>query len=153
MRSRRRFSSRHGKFIPAQGPDSSSVPIQGRELPPRDANGVPLIGAELNNYLGARLVNPVASDDSSIARGERKFRKTCVPCHGAELKGDGPVAARFVPPPDLLAATTRGRKDGYIYSYIRNGGALMPSYGAMVTPEEAWDLINYIRHLQKVNPR
>ena len=134
-------------------PDSLSVPIQGREILPRDARGVPLTGAELNNRLGAMLVNPVASDDSSIARGERKFQRTCVPCHGATLKGDGPVAARFVPPPDLLAATTRGRKDGYIYSYIRNGGAVMPSYGAMVTPEEAWDLINYIRHLQKVSPR
>ena len=77
-------------------PDSLSVPIQGREILPRDARGVPLTGAELNNRLGAMLVNPVASDDSSIARGERKFQRTCVPCHGATLKGDGPVAARFV---------------------------------------------------------
>jgi hypothetical protein len=29
----------------------------------------------------------------------------------------------------------------------------MPSYGAQVTDTEAWDLIHYIRHLQKVSPR
>ena len=47
--------------------------------------------------------NPVAADDSSIARGEQKFMKTCAPCHGKTLAGDGPVAAQFMLPPDLLA--------------------------------------------------
>jgi mono/diheme cytochrome c family protein len=67
--------------------------------------------------------------------------------------GDGPVAALFMPPPYRLAQPTRERKDGYIYSYIRHGGIVMPSYGAQVTAAEAWDLIHYIRHLQKVSPR
>jgi mono/diheme cytochrome c family protein len=69
------------------------------------------------------------------------------------LKGDGPVAARFLPPPDLLGSSARGRRDGFIYSYIRNGGAVMPSYGAQVTAQEAWDLVNYLRHQQRTNPR
>jgi mono/diheme cytochrome c family protein len=69
------------------------------------------------------------------------------------MAGDGPVAALFMPPPDLLAEPTRLRKDGYIYSYIRHGGAVMPSYGAQVTAEEAWNLVNYIRHMQKTSPR
>jgi mono/diheme cytochrome c family protein len=99
------------------------------------------------------FTNPQAADDSSIARGQRKFVRTCVPCHGTTLKGDGPVAAKFIPPPDLLASLTRGRSDGYIYAYIRHGGAVMPNYGALVTAHEAYDLINYIRHEQKTNPR
>lgn len=134
-------------------PDSLSVPIQGLELPPVGPAGKPLTGLELTNTLAATLQNPVASDDSSIARGRRKFMRTCVPCHGQTLKGDGPVAARFLPPPDLLAPNSRGRKDGFIYSYIRNGGSIMPSYGAIVTAQEAWDLVNFIRHEQQVNPR
>jgi mono/diheme cytochrome c family protein len=79
--------------------------------------------------------------------------RTCVPCHGASLRGDGPVVAKYIPPPDLLAAMTRGRSDGYIYAYIRHGGAVMPNYGALVTAHEAYDLINYIRHEQKTHPR
>jgi len=130
-----------------QGPDSLSVPINGKEL----AYG--LEGIELATRLGGQLKNPLASDDSTIARGQRKFMKTCVPCHGTTLAGNGPAAALFMPPPDLLAEATRGRADGYIYSYIRHGGVVMPSYGAQVTAEEAWLLVTYIRHMQQVSPR
>ena len=59
----------------------------------------------------------------------------------------------FVPPPDLHAKLTRDRTDGYIYSYIRHGGAVMPSYGYQVQPEMAWNLVNYIRSRQQAEPR
>jgi mono/diheme cytochrome c family protein len=58
-----------------------------------------------------------------------------------------------MPPPDLLAEATRQRADGYLYSYIRHGGVVMPSYGAQVTAKEAWDLVNFIRQQQKATPR
>src|SRR6266487_4133700 len=131
---------------PARGflrdPDTTAIPTTGVERPLASA---PMISPEERDAFAARFVNPQAADDSSIARGERKFQKTCVPCHGQELAGDGPVAALFMPPPDLLAEATRARKDGYIYSYIRHGGVVMPPYGAQVTAQEAYDLINYIR--------
>ncbi len=140
-------------LIPQQGymkgPDSISVPTTGKEL----WNPDPALAVAERTRLEKTFVNPQAADDSSIARGARKFMRTCVPCHGATLKGDGPVAAKFIPPPDLLAALTRGRTDGYIYTYIRHGGAVMPNYGALVTVHEADDLINYIRYEQKIHPR
>jgi len=130
-----------------QAPDSLSVPTVGREM--WDVNQ----DAAERQRLDKSFVNPQASDDSSIARGARKYMRTCVPCHGIDMKGDGPVAAKFIPPPDLHGALTRSRSDGYIYSYLRHGGAVMPNYGAMITEHEAFDLINYIRHQQQVNPR
>ncbi|MBI1797017.1 MAG: cytochrome c [Candidatus Eisenbacteria bacterium] len=132
--------------VPAQkivnrGPDSSSVPTIGRELPlDRD------VAAE-------RLHSPFPSNEASIAKGDSVFHKFCVPCHGMAMAGDGPVAANFMPPPDLLGQQTRNRKDGYIYSYIRNGGVIMPSYGFQVSAEEAWNVIHYLRHMQQTSPR
>lgn len=132
-------------FIPQQvaprPPDSLSVPIGGKEV---------MLDREA---FVAGMSDPGTSDAASIARGEVKFRKTCVPCHGTSLKGDGPVSAKFMPPPNLVAAMTRARTDGFMYTYIRHGGAVMPSYGAQVTAAEAWDLIHYIRDLQKKNPQ
>ena len=140
-------------FIPQQtylkGPDSISVPVSGKEL--WDEN--PAAAAAERARLEKTFSNPQAADDSSIARGERKFMRTCVPCHGQSLKGDGPVIKNYIPPPDLLAAMTRGRSDGFIYGYLRHGGAVMPNYGPLITEHEAYDLINYIRHEQKTNPR
>jgi len=123
--------------------------------PPVDG-AVPTVGIEAPSdlqTLAATLTNPIAPSDSSIARGERQFMRTCVPCHGLDMKGHGPVIQFFVPPPDLLAPLTRGRSDGYIYSYIRHGGAVMPSYGYQVNAEMAWNLVNYLRSRQQANPR
>lgn len=122
-------------------PDEASVPITGKELiHDRD------VAAE-------RLRNPIPADEASIAHGDSLFKTFCVPCHGRSMAGDGPVAAQFMPPPDLLAQQTRDRKDGYIFSYIRDGGVVMPSYGFQVDATEAWHLVNFIRHQQKVSPR
>jgi mono/diheme cytochrome c family protein len=138
---------------PARGflrePDTTAVPTTGVDRP---LAGLQLTPDERDAF-AATFVNPVAPDDSSIARGERKFRRTCMPCHGKTMVGDGTVAPMFMPPPDLLAEPTRARKDGFIYSYVRHGGIVMPSYGAQVTRAEAYDLINYIRHMQKTSPR
>ena len=135
-------------------PDTLSVPVQGRDVDNdylRDPNHM---AVDLATRLGEQLKDPTeGATDSSIARGARKFKKTCMPCHGAVMAGDGTVAPKFMPPPDLLAQTTRERKDGYIFSYIRHGGMIMPSYGAQVTADEAWDLIHYIRSMQKTSPR
>jgi mono/diheme cytochrome c family protein len=101
----------------------------------------------------AGLKNPTAMSEESWKRGEAKYKIMCTPCHGAVMKGDGMVAAKFMPPPDLLAAQTRARTDGFMFSYIRHGGVVMPRYGQSVTAEEAWDLVNYVRHMQQVSPR
>ena len=129
-------------------PDSLSVPISGREALPDMAMLISNRAA-----VAAKYVDSTAADDSSLARGQRMFNRLCVPCHGAQMQGNGPVAARFMPPPDLLGATTRGRTDGYIYTYIRFGGAIMPKYGHALTQGQTWDVIHYLRQQQKVSPR
>ena len=124
-------------------PDEASVPIGGRDLAGEDPP------YERNQF----RLNPVPASDSSLARGERTFARVCAPCHGKSLAGDGPVAANFMPPPDLLAEPTRARRDGFLYSYIRFGGVVMPPYGAQVTAEEAWNVVNYLRNMQQKSPR
>ena len=124
-----------------RGPDSLSVPTTGREHV-----------TDLQ-VLAATLENPIPMSEASIAAGEAQYKLTCTPCHGLELKGDGPVTQFYIPPPDLQGAGSRGRSDGYMYSYIRNGGAVMPAYGFQVSAETTWHIINYIRHRQQVEPR
>ena len=41
------------------------------------------------------------------------------------------------------------RTDGYWQSYLSAGGAVMPSYGEALTPEERWHVVNYVRTLAK----
>jgi mono/diheme cytochrome c family protein len=94
--------------------------------------------------------NPVAATPDSVTRGGELFAIYCTPCHGASGKGDGLVAAKFVPPADLTSPDLqKGRTDGYWQSYVSAGGAVMPSYAEALSPEERWDVVNYLRTLAK----
>jgi mono/diheme cytochrome c family protein len=94
--------------------------------------------------------NPVAATPESVKKGAELFSIYCTPCHGTTGKGDGLVTAKFVPPPDLTNPDLhKARTDGYWQSYVSVGGAVMPSYGEALSPEERWHLVNFVRTLAK----
>ena len=148
IRDMRRTVVLNPQKVSTRPPDTLTVPITGWG----DDLDEDALAADREKAT-ASLANPTPLTDESWKRGEAKFKIVCTPCHGAVMKGDGMVAAKFMPPPDLLAIQTRGRTDGFMFSYIRHGGVVMPRYGQSVNASEAWDLVNYIRHMQKVSPR
>ncbi len=94
--------------------------------------------------------NPVAATAESVKKGGELFAIYCTPCHGSGGKGDGLVAAKFVPPADLSNPDLqKARTDGYWQSYLSVGGAVMPAYGEALTPEERWHVVNFLRSLAK----
>lgn len=115
------------------------VPRGGEVVVPREQRDV-----------AAKVPNPVKPTRESVAVGKERFDVFCVPCHGPEAKGGvtGPVATKFIPPPDLTNAELhRQRTDGYWHSYIMVGGAVMPAYGEALSSREAWHIVNYLRSL------
>jgi mono/diheme cytochrome c family protein len=110
-------------------------------------NGAMILPRE-QRELASKEPNPVKTSAESVAIGKERFTTFCTPCHGPEAKGGvtGPVATKFVPPPDLTNAQLQaGRTDGYWHSYIMAGGAVMPSYGEALSSEEAWHIVNFLR--------
>ncbi|MFL2630720.1 MAG: c-type cytochrome [Thermodesulfobacteriota bacterium] len=92
--------------------------------------------------------------DLSIVKGKELYEVNCYSCHGMTGLGDGPVIKNdlrqnsYFYPVSLKQQQTINRTDGYIYAYIRYGGkVMMPAYGR-ITPEEAWDIVYYLRYLQ-----
>ena len=62
-------------------------------------------------------VNPIAPNSESIAAGQLLFSASCVPCHGVEGKGDGPVG--------LTLKSTTGRSSSACYSRYSHGCAVI----------------------------
>lgn len=96
------------------------------------------------------LTNPVLPDVASIAAGEQLYSENCIPCHGPEGRGNGPVAATLSPPPaDFTSGHTDTHTDGDLYYWIQEGieGSPMPAFGDKLTDEEMWHLVNYVRRL------
>jgi mono/diheme cytochrome c family protein len=96
------------------------------------------------------LTNPEPVTPQSVERGKKAFGTYCAQCHGPEGHGDGLVAQKMViRPPDLSVSLKRFPEDGYLYATIRNGGVLMPPQGSRIPPAERWDVVNYLRSIQK----
>lgn len=107
--------------------------------------------AEEATRAGNELKSPLRMvDDSTLRQGKSIFDTFCFPCHGSEAQGDGPVVLRGFPaPPPLTAEKAIGLKDGQIFHIISHGQGNMPSYRTLVSPEERWLVITYVRSMQK----
>ena len=97
-----------------------------------------------------KLLNPVVADSTVLRRGQLAYGTWCQPCHGAKGIGDGTVAKSLpIPPVDLTRADLQdNRSDGSIYYTIRHGNVIMPGYAYALSPEQAWDLVHYVRTLK-----
>lgn len=98
----------------------------------------------------ASLSNPVVADIESIARGEDVYRKTCITCHGGSGLGDGSASTELeVHPANLTSNLTQDKTDGEIFDTITNGrqGTPMTAWKGGISPEDRWNLVNYIRTL------
>lgn len=139
-----------GAFSTDMG-DQPSLKPQERPLEPPPAS-VPLGKWERalsREEAGKVLRNPMPPTLASLQNGQRLYEVYCTLCHGSEGKGGGPVAAKFVPPPDITISFFQQRPDGFLYETIRSGGPLMPGQGEGLTPKERWDIVNYLRDLQR----
>ena len=99
----------------------------------------------------------------SIQRGGEVYQSLkCFECHGEKGRGDGPSAASLrdskenkIVPYDFTVGTRFkcGVSNQDLYRIFMTGldGTPMPSYLSWVTPEQAWDLVHYLRALQGQN--
>jgi len=101
---------------------------------------------------GKKMKNPVASSAESIGAGKAAFQKNCRFCHGADAKGDGPMAPEGTHPSNLTDDKwDRGSTDGEILLVIREGAGPkfdMKGYKSKMTEPEIWNIVNYLRSLQ-----
>jgi mono/diheme cytochrome c family protein len=107
------------------------------------------IGAAQGNPEAAKLKNPVAASAESVAAGKAAFAKNCRFCHGADAKGDGPMAPKDTHPSNLTDAKwDRGSTDGEIFAVIRDGAGPkfdMKGYKSKMTDTEMWNIVNFLR--------
>jgi len=95
------------------------------------------------------LKNPLKATPENLAHGKDLFLNTCMPCHGENADGKGPVAHVLQhKPTNLQTGISKNLPDGYIYGYIRNGGIWMPAYSDAMSSDERWDVIMYVRTIQ-----
>jgi mono/diheme cytochrome c family protein len=95
--------------------------------------------------------NPVSPTPENIADGKTNFSHYCVACHGLDGQNTGvPFADSMAPPvPSLASKDVQSYTDGQLKWVIDNGifPSGMPASKGILTDEEIWSIVAYIRHL------
>ncbi|HEY4655360.1 MAG TPA: cytochrome c [Cyclobacteriaceae bacterium] len=94
------------------------------------------------------LSNPFSSDPEAVARGKENYDVYCWSCHGKKGRGDGAAGVSFpVKPADFRVQAVRGQSDGALYWKLTNGRGNMTAYQDLLSDEQRWELVSYIRVL------
>ena len=97
-----------------------------------------------------KVANPLANNSAATNAGAILFKNQCFVCHGSKGKGDGPAGMSLSPrPANLQSARVASETDGSLFWKISTGHSPMPSFKATLSEKERWEVVNFIRSLQK----
>ena len=86
-----------------------------------------------------------------LSRGQQRFDINCAICHGKAGQGNGPVKSfGLMTIRALTDEPLRAQPDGQIFNTITHGKSTMGAYGPVITVEDRWAIVAYVRALQKV---
>lgn len=95
------------------------------------------------------LKNPVTGEKSSIKKGKALYTIRCVICHGETGIGDGPGARALNPKPaNHTSDKVQDESDGELFWKISEGRGAMIGWKLILSEEDRWHLVNYIRTLK-----
>ena len=107
-------------------------------------------------FLSTGMVNgrltdgyPFAITAAVIDRGHERYDIFCSECHGRVGDGNGMIPARgYRRPPSFHTETVRNQTTGHLFDVMTNGFGAMPPYGRMISAQDRWAIVAYIRALQ-----
>ena len=96
------------------------------------------------------LKNPFAGNEDAIKKGKKLYTQYCTICHGIKGKGDGMAGAALNPKPaNFTLADIQSQSDGAIFWKMAEGRSPMAAYKDILSKEQRWQLVAYIRTLNK----
>lgn len=96
------------------------------------------------------LKNPFEGNVKAIDEGKRIYEQMCVLCHGVKGNGNGEAGLTLEKKPaNFLAFKVKKESDGSIFWKITNGKSPMAGYEELISEDQRWKLVNYIRELEK----
>ncbi len=93
------------------------------------------------------IKNPFEGQEQQVLeKGKYYFDLLCTVCHGETGKGDGVTLAYLQPKPaNLTSKKVQSQTAGEFYWKITTGRPPMQSYVNVLSPDEMWMVISYIK--------
>jgi len=87
-------------------------------------------------------------DAASASQGEAIYTKNCASCHGNPGKNNSLKSLNPLPP-DLAVTKSQQLTDGELFYILATGRSLMPAFKNVLSEDERWKVISYIRSFNK----
>lgn len=101
---------------------------------------------------GRELKNPLLPTQDHFSRGKLVYERSCAACHGKDGDNNSSVivAKGLLAPAVLVAPVVKNMPDGRIFHVATFGGPQkMKGLGDLLSREDRWKVVLYIRELQK----
>ena len=142
--------------IKPQEYDATSPNNSGMRVPPEGTQPQGFVPyAYATDFPGsAANKNPFAGkfDEETLKVGIKFYTIQCTLCHGVQGEGGehNSIGEKMaLKPPALTSDKIKGWTDGQIYHVITMGQGMMGPYAAHIPEKYRWQVVNYIRQLQK----
>jgi thiosulfate dehydrogenase len=101
--------------------------------------------------------NPVKLSDANLIDGIRLYQQHCAICHGGPKGNAAPAPisrGEYPAPPQLASAGVEDDPEGWTWWKIEHGirWTGMPSWKLMLTPQQAWTIALFLKHMNKLPP-
>jgi mono/diheme cytochrome c family protein len=96
------------------------------------------------------LKNPFPDEPLVVQQGEELYQVLCWSCHGEEGFGDGAAGGALgVKPANFHEDQVKNQSDGALFWKLSTGRGNMPPFQDVLSEEQRWQLIVYIRKLNQ----
>ena len=131
---------------------SSRLPVSGTVARGSSYGETPLNTGRVAGTTNWLENNPLPITAALMKRGQERYNISCLPCHGPVGDGKGITTrygmigvANFHDPSGKFVVMT----DGEIFNTITHGKNLMLPYGPLITVNDRWAIVAYVRALQR----
>jgi glucose/arabinose dehydrogenase len=99
----------------------------------------------------SKLENPFPNDTFTVKKGKELYNLYCAHCHGEIGFGDGPARGPLGQrPASFHKEKFKKQSNGDIFWKINTGRKDMPSFEKVLSEEQRWQLVSYIRNIPDV---
>lgn len=94
------------------------------------------------------LVNPLTDQKQALKQGEKLYTAECVVCHGKYGNAETDIAKNLQQKPkNFTQEDFMKQSDGAIFWKLSEGRGLMQPFKTMLTDDEIWSVVVYVKTL------
>ena len=98
--------------------------------------------------------NPTQITAANLTEGAKEYEEHCAFCHGGAKAKVSPMQNKFNPPAPQLLNRIPHDPDNWLFWVTKHGVRMtgMPSWDGIMSDEEMWQVVAFIKHSNKLPP-